>query len=88
MRGSMPSRDWKVAKLIEPGPAAPVVFHRSRMACVGCATAPFETLVEATPAYHVEPDEVLGRFQRSLHDGSGKEAKPPLLEPWTRVPER
>ena len=51
--------DMTVSRLLASRPPAAVVFVRHGMACVGCAMAPFDTLVEAAAAYGLEPQLLL-----------------------------
>ncbi len=47
-------------------PQAVRVFLRHRMACPGCAMAPFETLEEVARIYRLPPE----RFLRELEEAS------------------
>ncbi len=67
-----PALDWRVAEVISRCPDAGAVFMQLRMACVGCAMAPFETLAEAVAAYHLEPDQILHKFREVLDRRAGE----------------
>ncbi len=43
-----------VAVVLARWPETIPVFLHHRMACVGCAIAPFETLAEVTAIYHLD----------------------------------
>jgi hybrid cluster-associated redox disulfide protein len=58
--------DLTVSEILQRWPQTAVVFLRHRMACVGCAIAPFETLSEVTDIYQVNLDE----FLQELEDAS------------------
>lgn len=60
-----PAQEWTVEEVISRCPQAGAVFTRLRMACVGCVMAPFETLVEAAAAYHLEPQALQKQFCES-----------------------
>lgn len=49
----------KVADVLATWPQVIPVFLRHRMACVGCAIAPFETLENAARFYSLEPHQFL-----------------------------
>ena len=65
-----------VADVLAATPLAARVFIARRMACVGCAFAPFETISEAARAYGIEP----GELARSLA-GDPDPARPRETEP-------
>jgi hybrid cluster-associated redox disulfide protein len=44
------------------------VFVRRRMACPGCAMAPFMTLAEAATAYRIDPQMLLAEVQAAVQD--------------------
>ena len=55
-----------VADLLARWPQVARVFVRHRMACVGCAIAPFESVAEVAAIYHV-PVERLHRRAAACH---------------------
>ena len=72
MRESVPSLEWKVAEVIERCAGASVVFSRFRMACVGCAMAPFETLNDVATVYRVRPETLLREFRRACRGNAAR----------------
>ncbi len=59
--------DLTVAEILQRWPQTAQVFLRHRMACVGCAIAPFETLTEVSEIYQVNTE----KFLQELKDISG-----------------
>jgi len=55
-----------LARLFDDFPATVGVFVARRMACPGCAMAPFETVAEAARAYHLPADELVADLRRSV----------------------
>jgi hybrid cluster-associated redox disulfide protein len=53
-------------RLLADFPAVVGVFVARRMACPGCAMAPFETVAEAARAYHLPADELVAELRRSV----------------------
>jgi hybrid cluster-associated redox disulfide protein len=54
------------------------VFVRRRMACPGCAMAPFMTLAEAAAAYGIDPQMLLAEVQAAVQDTErGRDAGTP-----------
>lgn len=66
MYDELPELSWTVQNVITRCPAAAAVFARFRMACVGCAMAPFETLAEAASAYRLDPEVLQDEIRRSI----------------------
>lgn len=64
-----PSRTT-VHEVLRRTPRAAEVFHRRRMACVGCTMAPFDTVADAARAYGIDPVE-LGADLHLAVDGDG-----------------
>lgn len=56
-----------VAETLERWPQTIPVFLRRRMACVGCAITPFETLAEAAAIYSLELDGFLQELQDAVY---------------------
>lgn len=54
-----PRADDIVADVLRRWPGTIAVFVGDRMACVGCAIAPYETIAEAAAIYHVPVDRLL-----------------------------
>ena len=46
-----------VADVLECWPATADVFHAHAMACVGCALAPFYTILDAAIVYKLPPEQ-------------------------------
>lgn len=61
------TRDLTVSETLERWPQTAVVFLRHRMACVGCAIAPFETLTEVSAIYNINLEKFLQELQDALH---------------------
>jgi hybrid cluster-associated redox disulfide protein len=54
-----------VAEVLARWPQTIPVFIRHRMACVGCAMAPFETLSEIAAVYKLDLDRFLNELQQA-----------------------
>lgn len=55
-----------VEELLACWPQTISVFIHHRMACVGCAMAPFETLAEVAKIYKLDPDSFLRELEQSI----------------------
>ena len=59
----MPDRNalasMMIASILTQWPHTAQVFHQHRMACVGCALAPYYSLAEAASIYRLSVDELL-----------------------------
>jgi len=53
-----------VADLLARWPRVARVFVRHRMACIGCAIAPFESVAEVAAIYHVPVERFIEELQR------------------------
>jgi hybrid cluster-associated redox disulfide protein len=62
-----------VREMLERFPASARVFIRYRMACVGCAMAPFDTLADASAAYGITPRAFLDALGSTLSPAYRKE---------------
>ena len=60
------THDLTISEILQRWPQTADVFLRHRMACVGCAIAPFETLAEVSKIYQVN----LEKFLLELQDAS------------------
>lgn len=58
-----------VEDLLARWPDAARVFHRRRMACPGCAMAPFMTVAEACASYGTDPAAVLAELRAIVAAG-------------------
>jgi len=47
-----------VSEILEQWPRTARVFYQHKMACVGCALAPFYSLEEAVGIYHLSLDQL------------------------------
>lgn len=52
-----------IEDVLERWPRTSRVFYEYKMACVGCALAPFYTLEEAADIYHLSLDEFIEDIQ-------------------------
>jgi hybrid cluster-associated redox disulfide protein len=57
------TRDLTVSEILRRWPQTANVFLRHRMACVGCAIAPFETVSEVSEIYQVNLEKFLQELQ-------------------------
>ncbi len=64
-------RDLTVQKVIDASPSAIGVFLRRRMACVGCAMAPFVTVAEAAASYGIPVDELETELREAAARSTG-----------------
>ena len=55
-----------VAEVVTRWPQTIPVFMRYRMACVGCAIAPFETLAEVAEVYGLELSCFLSELEQMI----------------------
>jgi hybrid cluster-associated redox disulfide protein len=60
-----------VAEVLKRWPATAVVFAYRRMACLGCAMAPFDTVGEAAAVYGIELEGFLGELRRETEEEKG-----------------
>ncbi|NLF66188.1 MAG: DUF1858 domain-containing protein [Chloroflexi bacterium] len=65
MDDSLPTRDMSIADILQRWPQTAVVFQKLRTACVGCAMAPFATVVDVAFHYRLDADELLRRLQEA-----------------------
>ncbi len=55
-----------VAEVLAQWPQTIPVFIHHRMACVGCAMAPFESLAEVAVIYHLDVDGFLRELRQII----------------------
>jgi len=55
-----------VAEVLARWPQTIPVFMRHRMACVGCAMAPFETLAEVAAIYDLDLKTLLSELEQVI----------------------
>jgi hybrid cluster-associated redox disulfide protein len=58
--------DLTVAEVLTRWPQTISVFVHHRMACVGCAIAPFETLAEVAEIYNLQLNWFLGELAQTI----------------------
>ena len=63
MEDQLPTSDMAVGDVLEKWPETVPVFQELKMACVGCAMAPFDTLDDVAAIYKVD----LSQFMKSLY---------------------
>jgi len=61
-----------VAELVTRWPQTIKVFVRHRMACVGCAISPFETLAEVTTIYGLDPNCFLRELAQTIEQSEAQ----------------
>jgi hybrid cluster-associated redox disulfide protein len=74
-----------VAEVLARWPQTIPIFIRHRMACVGCAMAPFETLAEVAVIYKLDLDCFLNELRQEVAlqpspAGSGENFRPITTE--------
>ena len=60
----LPSPALTVAEVLQRWPQASEVFLQRRLACAGCAMAPFDTLGEVASAYRLDLSTLLDELGR------------------------
>lgn len=55
-----------VAEVLDRWPQAIPVFLRHRLACVGCAMAPFDTLADVAAIYGLQLSRFLDELQQTI----------------------
>ena len=58
--------DLVLNDLMTQWPQTIPVFLRHRMACVGCAVNPFQTVTDACVAYGIDPDDFYAQLAATL----------------------
>jgi hybrid cluster-associated redox disulfide protein len=66
MKQSQLEASLTVEELLACWPQTIPVFIRHRMACVGCAMAPFETLAEVAAIYKLDLDSFLRELEQNM----------------------
>jgi hybrid cluster-associated redox disulfide protein len=64
MTTERPSELLTVAEVLRRWPQAPNLFLRRRLACHGCAMAPFDTLCDVAKAYGLDLASLLEDVER------------------------
>ncbi|HYG85596.1 MAG TPA: DUF1858 domain-containing protein [Azospirillum sp.] len=80
---SGPSADQPIAEVLQAWPQTMTVFLRRRMACPGCAMAPFMTVAEAAEAYGMQPADLMAEFARAI---AGEAVEGPFQPPLPHDP--
>lgn len=60
-----------IIDVLERWPATADVFNAHALACVGCALAPFCTVLDAATAYGIAPEEWTGELLRAIEGPPG-----------------
>ncbi len=63
-----PEANLMVAEVMTLWPQTIPVFIQHRMACVGCAIAPFETIAEVAAIYHLDLNCFLDELQWAINN--------------------
>ena len=64
-----PIADLPIAEVLERWPQTVAVFLKRRMACPGCAMAPFMTLAEARQCYGLPAADLVDEVRRVIDGG-------------------
>ncbi len=64
--------DLTVAEVLTCWPQTISVFMRHRMACIGCAIAPFETLAEVATIYDLDLNCFLAELEQVIDQAKGQ----------------
>lgn len=67
----LPLLGMTVAEVLDRWPQTIPVFLRHRMACVGCAMAPFETLADVAAIYGLQLSRFRSELQRTIQPMEG-----------------
>jgi hybrid cluster-associated redox disulfide protein len=60
----MPTIEMTVAEILEKWPGAVSVFQELKTACVGCAMAPFDTMVDIAQIYDIELSDLMTALEQ------------------------
>ena len=55
-----------VENVLNRWPETADVFHRYKMACVGCAVSPFYSVADAIEIYNLSSDEFLNEIKKAI----------------------
>lgn len=66
MESSTLTADLTVATVLDAWPQTIPLFIDHRMACVGCAMAPFDTLADAATVYGLQLDGFLHELRQAI----------------------
>jgi len=74
MDDSIPTREMSIAEILQRWPQTTAVFQKLRTACVGCAMAPFATVVDVAFHYRLDEHELLRRLQEAAQQQTYRES--------------
>ncbi len=69
MQNQLPTSDMVVADVLEKWPETVPVFQELKMACVGCAMAPFDTLDDVATIYKVDLSQFMETLNQAINSG-------------------
>jgi hybrid cluster-associated redox disulfide protein len=72
-----PSPLLTVADVLRRQPRAAAVFYRRRLACPGCAMAPFDTLRDVAAAYDLELTPLLAELAEVANERAPRNERRP-----------
>ena len=67
MAATNPTSNMTVAEVLEQWPEAVSVFQEYKTACVGCAMAPFDTMVDVAREYNLAISEIMTALDRAVN---------------------
>jgi hybrid cluster-associated redox disulfide protein len=69
MTTQLPTSDMAVGDVLENWPETVPVFQELKMACVGCAMAPFDTLDDVATIYKVDLSQFIDALYQAINSG-------------------
>ncbi len=66
MSNSLPDECMAIADVLHQWPETARVIVRRRMACLGCAFAPFMTLTEVAQSYRIDVNELRSELAQAI----------------------
>ena len=69
MEHQLPTSDMAVGDVLEKWPETVPVFQELKMACVGCAMAPFDTLDDVATIYKVDLSQFMEALYLAINSG-------------------
>ncbi len=60
-----------ITEVLGRWPETAEVFHHHSMACVGCAVAPFYTIIDAAIVYGLSPEGLVEEFLQKINSNAG-----------------
>lgn len=61
--------EMTITEVLTAWPDTAAVFQRHGMACVGCAVAPYYSVVDAANIYGVEPQQFVAELEEAARNG-------------------